>query len=254
MNDETFRGRLKNFKGKIVEDVPFSQVVNSEGQEETLHLDLYLPPGESLAFHPAIIWFHGGGFRPGHDKRQIYIPRFASALAALGYAGIAPDYRVRADPTSEMRATVQDAVKDGRAAWNWVREHGPEHHIDPGRIALAGGSAGGMLVLNLVHDPSAPFDAKKDGVFALLDLWGTPGGEARLFERVNTRSPATLIVHGTADALVPYAWSEHFSLELSEAGVENRLLTLADAPHTPLMHMDQIVAEAAQFFAIHQNP
>ena len=253
MNIDRFRSSSQNFKGKIVEDIPFTRAVNSAGQAETLSLDLYRPPGLSQALYPAILWFHGGGFRPGNDKRQIYIPYLASAFAELGYVGIAPDYRVRADPTPDMAAAVRDAAADGRAAWDWVREHGPEYNIDPGRIVLAGGSAGGMLVLNLVHDSAAPVDREKDGVHAILDLWGTPGGMGRLFERVNPRSPATLIIHGTADALVPYQWSEKFSNELSEAGVENRLLTLADAPHTPLMHADQIVAEAAQFLEKHLN-
>ena len=248
MNDNTFRDRLMNFEGKMVADIPFCNVINSADQQETLHLDIYLPPGDSQALIPAVLWFHGGAFRPGNDKRQVYIPRFASAFASLGYVGIAPDYRVRADPTTDIKSIVRDAVADGRAAWEWVRKHAHEYQIDPNRIALAGGSAGGMLVLNLVHDPSAPLDARKDGLFAVLDLWGTPGDKSRLFEQVNPRSPATLIVHGTADALVPYEGSVNFSKELSAAGVENKLLTLPDAPHTPLMHMDRIVTETAQFF------
>ena len=252
MNNEIFHSRIQNFKGKMVEDIPFTQVTNNAGQVETLRLDLYLPPGTTQTLQPAVLWFHGGGFRPGNDKRQIYIPHFASTFAELGYAGIAPDYRVRADPTTDLAAAVQDAVADGRAAWDWVRAHGPEYHIDPNRLVLAGGSAGGMLVINLVHDPTAPVDREKDGVHAVLDLWGTPGGKGRLFEDVNPRSPATLIVHGTADALVPYEWSESFSNELGKSGVENRLLTLVDAPHTPLrLHMEQIVAEAAQFLEKH---
>ena len=249
MNQENFRDRPTNFEIEVVENITFTQAVNHEGREEDLRLDIYLPPVRPHVVHPAVLWFHGGGFRPGNDKRQVYIPRFANAFAALGYAGIAPDYRVRADPTPDMAGAVRDAVADGRAAWAWVREHGSEYHIDPRRIVMAGGSAGGMLVLNLVHDPAAPVDAKKDGLFAILDLWGTPGGTGRLFTRVNPHSPATLIVHGTADALVPYEWSKKFSGELGEAGVENKLLTLVDAPHTPLMHADQIVAEAADFFA-----
>lgn len=232
----------------MVEDLPFAQVRNHQGLTETLHLDLYLPGQNPLAIHPAILWFHGGGFRPGNDKRQVYIPRFARAFAALGYAGVAPDYRVRSD-TSDLAATVRDAVADGRAALRWVRENGAEYGLDPRRLVLAGGSAGGMLVLNLVHDAAEPIDAQADGVVDVFDLWGTPSPAARLFDRVNPRSPHTLIIHGTADALVPYPLSVDFSRELSAAGVENQLLTLPDAPHTPLMHMDEMV----KFLADHMS-
>lgn len=55
------------------------------------------------------------------------------------------------------------------------------------------------------------------------------------------------LVHGTADMDVPYEWSRTLSEELTQAGVENALLFLPDAPHCPLAHMDQIIDRAAQF-------
>jgi fermentation-respiration switch protein FrsA (DUF1100 family) len=108
-----------------------------------------------------------------------------------------------------------------------------------------------MLVLHLCHDPGQPVNGKEDGLFAILDMWGTPGDHIRLFERVNPHSPPTLLVHGTADTLVPYQWSHDFARELEQAGVDRVLLSLPDAPHTPLMHMEQIVDTAARFLCTH---
>jgi len=231
----------------VVEDIPFGQSPNADGEIETLRLDLYLPVKDATLPRPAILWFHGGGFRPGNDKRQVYIPWFAKAFAARGYVGIAPDYRLRADPVPDLAGAVGDAVSDARMALEWVRANAQAYQIDRERIALAGGSAGGMVVLNLCHDPNLPANRERDGLFAVLDMWGTPGGAARLFDRVNPDSPPTLLVHGTADELVPYQWSHDLAQELGQAGVDHVLLSLPDAPHTPLMHMEQIIEEAARF-------
>lgn len=229
-----------------IDDLPFATVTNETGAEEILHLDVYAPTAVSETLRPAIIWFHGGGFRPGNDKRQRYIPWFARVFAERGYVGIAPDYRLREDPQADFAGTVGDAVADGRAALTWVKANATTYQIDSRRIILAGGSAGGMLVFHLVHDPVQPLGAA-DGIQAVLSMWGPAGASRRLFEQVSTMSPPTLLVHGTADELVPYTWSQDLAAELSEAGVSNQLLTLPGAPHTPLMHMDQIIDVTAAF-------
>jgi acetyl esterase/lipase len=250
MKEEAPRHLAPAFEVQVVEDVGFGQATNVDGQVETLKLDLYLPADDPLPSRPTILWFHGGGFRPGNDKQQIYIPWFAKAFAARGYVCVAPDYRVRADPGPDLGGTVRDAVADARTAYEWVRARSREYGIDSGRMALAGGSAGATVVLNLCHDPDLPLGVR-DGLVALLDMWGTPGGPMRLFDRVSPESPPTLLVHGTADALVPYALSQDFAIELEQAGVDHLLLTLPDAPHTPLMHMEQIIEATAQFVCDH---
>jgi dipeptidyl aminopeptidase/acylaminoacyl peptidase len=69
----------------------------------------------------------------------------------------------------------------------------------------------------------------------------------RLFTSVNSNCPPTLLVHGTADALVPYGLSQSFARELQEAGVFTRLLTLQDAPHTAIGHSDVIIEQIEKF-------
>ena len=231
----------------IEADIVFARSPRPDGELETLRLDLYLPEDDAQALRPVIFWFHGGGFRPGNDKQQRYIVRLATEFAARGYVGIAPDYRVRADPGPDWSAAVRDAVADARLALAWMHANAATYHIDPGRVALAGGSAGGMLVHNLCHDPAAPLDASREGIRAAISLWGPPLPEARLFASVNPSCPPTLFIHGTADALVPYHLSPELLAELNAAGVEGALLTFEGAPHTPVMHMDEIIAAIADF-------
>jgi predicted esterase len=102
-----------------------------------------------------------------------------------------------------------------------------------------------MTVLNLVHASGLSLD----GIVAVVDLWGTPPVKKgfRLFDEVNPAAPPTLIVHGTADQLVPYDLSPAFKAQLETAGRKVELLTLEGAPHTPLMHFDLIAETVCGF-------
>lgn len=254
MTDAQSRYLAPVFDVQVIDNIVFGEAQNENKRTETLHLDVYLPENDPIPLRPAILWFHGGGFRPGNDKKQIYIPLFANAFASRGYVGIAPDYRLRADPMADLSGSIHDAVDDAQMALAWVRANCAAYRIDPTRIALAGGSAGGIVIVNLVHDTAQPVDAKRDGLFAILDMWGTPGEKFRLFDEANPNSPPTFIVHGTADAMVPYRWSQDFTNELQQAGVEPTLLTLPDAPHTPIRnHLDEIIGATADFLHKHLN-
>jgi len=243
----------RGFAVQVESDIGFAQSPRPDGELETLRLDLYLPEDGLAAPRPVILWLHGGGFRPGNDKAQGYIVKLAMEFASRGYVGIAADYRVRLDPAADWPGAVRDAVADARLALDWVRANSAAYRMDARRIALAGGSAGGMLVHNLCHNPEAPVDAGRDGIFAAVSLWGTPRLEARLFVSVNPRCPPTLFIHGTADALVPYHFSPDLLAELRTAGVEADLLTFDGAPHTPVMHMDDIIAAIAGFLDDHSD-
>lgn len=222
-------------------DIEFARVTRCTGEPETLRLDLYQPPEGFLGPRPTILWFHGGGFQQGNDKRQRYVPWLAREFAARGYVGIAPDYRVRAAPLNDWQGAVSDAVLDGRAALDWTIAHCAAYGIDTQRIVLAGGSAGAMLALNLASRLPSHL------VRAVLNLWGTPLPKARLFGPVGSEFPPTFLVHGTADRLVPYDLSINFVNELARAGVRHEFLTLPDAPHTPLDHMDKIIRAIDKF-------
>jgi acetyl esterase/lipase len=98
-----------------------------------LKLDAWLPAGDKL---PAVILVHGGGWKSGY--RSEFAP-MAVRLAQQGFAALAISYRLSGE------ARYPAAVQDVQDAVRWVRAHAEELHIDPQRIALAGGSAGGQL-------------------------------------------------------------------------------------------------------------
>lgn len=104
---------------------------------ERCRLDLEYPVGkEGFA---TLVWFHGGGLEGGEK----HIP---AQLAGRGYAVAAVNYRL--SPRAQNPAYTEDAAE----AVAWVFEHIAQYGGDPGRIYLAGHSAGGYLTLMLALD------------------------------------------------------------------------------------------------------
>lgn len=115
-----------------------------------LVLDLYLPAHPEAGAAPAIVLVHGGGWRAG--VRANFAP-MAIRMAERGYAAATISYRL--SPEALYPAAVQDA----RAAVRWMRTHAAEYGIDPARIAIGGGSAGGQIAaLAGVSEGVARFD------------------------------------------------------------------------------------------------
>ena len=98
-----------------------------------LKLDVYRPAGDKL---PVVVFVHGGGWKSGF--RAEFVP-MALRLTQHGYAAVTVSYRLSGE------ARYPAAVQDVQQAVRWVRVHAAEFGLDPNRIALAGGSAGGQL-------------------------------------------------------------------------------------------------------------
>lgn len=139
--------------------------------QRCLKLDLYLPlAARADGGMPVVVLVHGGGWRAGF--RSEFAP-MAVRLAQQGYAAVAIDYRLSGE------APYPAAIHDVRAAVRWVRSHAGEYHLNPQRIALAGGSAGGQIA-SLAgvtghlqrFDPGAADSAVSSAVQAVVNIDG----------------------------------------------------------------------------------
>jgi len=134
---------------------------------EELRADLYLPardpsePGGSA--RPGIVLLHGGAFTKGSRTSYAAWGRF---LAASGIVAMSADYRIaRAD-----RTTCPEAIADAKAAVRWLRGHAGTLGVDPARIGVLGGSAGGYLAAMVALTAGdVAFDGPSGGEFDQVD-------------------------------------------------------------------------------------
>ncbi len=100
--------------------------------------DVYRPDDDRV--RPVLVWIHGGALIVGSRTQ---IPQDLLKLCrAEGYTLVSIDYRLA--PEVKVPAIIDDL----HDAFRWLREKGPRQlHIDPDRLVVSGGSAGGYLTL-----------------------------------------------------------------------------------------------------------
>ncbi|MCC8137994.1 MAG: alpha/beta hydrolase [Clostridiales bacterium] len=99
-------------------------------------LDLYYPE-EGEGPYAVLLHIHGGGFGLG-DKRDDHMDTYLKFLKR-GIAVGSIEYRLSGE------AIFPAAVLDCREAVRFLRRNAAEYELDPNRIAVIGGSAGGNL-------------------------------------------------------------------------------------------------------------
>lgn len=225
---------------------------------------------------PAILLVHGGGWREGRREEQRGI---ASRFVAAGYIAIPVSYRLTGE--APFPACIDDVV----AAARWVRAHAQDYGIDPDRIGALGHSAGAHLVLMLAFaEPAGKFapgflagvSGRVNAVVATaaptdFSRWGEDHGRAAgtmfftdqppverdanvrrcspLFH-AGTSAPPTLLIHGSADRVVPPAQTERLlaALRAAQAPLAERVL-LDGRPHDFILsHETLLVPMEIAFF------
>lgn len=231
----------------IEKDIPFGESINFKGEKEMLKLDIYKPSQISQTSTPAIIWFHGGGFKYGNDKTQSYILEMSKRFAKRGYVCFSMNYRVRENTEDDINGAISDAVEDGLKGLNWVRQNSEKLGVDKTKIIIGGGSAGGILASNICYNATNKNEnIDLSGVVALVNLWGSPDKKWGTV-KVTKNAPPTIIVHGSEDSVVPFANSVKIVKQLNELGIKNELVTIKEAGHTPASHMNDFEVKIADF-------
>ncbi len=185
-----------------------------------LFMDVYEPAdGSSRTFEgiekPTIIFMFGGGFIEGTRDDDGYHKWFKQ-LTDNGYRLISIDYRLGLKGSTKVgvaQVNVLDkaihmAVEDLFSATNYIMENADVLGVDPSNIVISGSSAGAISVMQAEYEISRgtqwasvlPSDFNYAGVMSFAGAILSREGKVD-FKR--TPCP-TLMMHGTADDLVPY--------------------------------------------------
>ncbi len=222
--------------------------------------EITVAPGLPLDFYPAatgrapaacVIVIHAGGWDSG-DRKQF--PQFNHWLAGKGYAVAAISYRLA--PKFQWPAQRADVL----AAIAALKARASELGIDPTRFVLLGRSAGGQIAEAVGYTVDEPAIRGVIGLYAPSDLifgyvnthendmlkspalmrqflGGTPDSARANYEsasaifHVTRRSPPTLLLHGTIDAVAWYRHSVRLEAKLAEHGVPHAFVQLPWATH-----------------------
>lgn len=226
----------------------------SYGSDTAQRMDIYLPAGRTTNATKAIIMVHGGAWISG-DKADMnqFIPVIKSRLSE--YAIFNLNYRLGVVPSTNIFPTQEADVK---AAVAFITGKAGEYKFNVDKTVILGASAGAHLALLQAYKNSTPkFKAVVDlfgptdmgGLYTFyasspinqlglgLLMGGTPTSNAGLYQSsspvnfVSSSSQPTIILHGTADPVVPYVQSTALKTKLDAAGVSARMVTYAGAGH-----------------------
>lgn len=183
------------------------------GSDPTKKLDLYMPKGAAQNPLPVIIFLYGGRWTDGRRGQYAFA---ADALAQEGFIVAVPDYRKY--PQVKFPAFAEDSAE----AVAWVHDNIASLGGDPGRIFLAGHSAGAHIGALVAADPkyleahhksrsiitafaglAGPYDFTPESE-DLKDMFGPPERYSQMQATtfIDGRQPPMLLLHGQKDDTV----------------------------------------------------
>lgn len=252
---------------------PSRRVIYKTTPQKPLELHVYEPEGFAKTDkRAAFVTIHGGGWRGGVPRRMY---PFADYFAKLGMVGISVEYRLAAQKPVQGGLTPFDCVQDVKSAIRYLKTHAAEMGIDPEKIVVSGGSAGGHLAVatalfEAVNDPQddlkvSTMPAAMVLLFPVIDTSAEIGyGNALLGERwkeidpnshVRSGLPPTITFHGTGDTVTPFAGAEKFHQAMKAAGNESELVVNQGGVHGYLMFdrkvLDETLEKSAAFLRRH---
>jgi dienelactone hydrolase len=243
-----------------------------------LTFDIYRPERPNGA---AVISILSGGWRSSWDTLKQFrelpsgsfqlltaaeIDQAEGILPSHSYQGLMEKgYTVFAvRHSSSPNFNMPEIVGDVRRAVRFIRAHAPDWGIDPERIGVWGGSAGGHLSLLLATTseignpkPADDYDRgpaklaavvayapptdlpaitefwkqSKQSFPAVVDLNPADQKEYSPIQHVSRDDPPALIVHGDQDKTVPYTQGKSMYDALIKEGAASKLLTVKGAGH-----------------------
>ncbi len=158
-NDAVIAGRDITWEDRVIPGPPGAP---------DIEVTIFRPAGSETSTLAGFVNIHGGGMIVGH--RSWETARVVDIVAEHGVVAVNVEYRLA--PEDPYPAGVEDCY----AAFVWTHTHATELGIDPARIVVGGGSAGGGLtaaVALLARDRRGPVMAGQLLLCPMIDNTNT---------------------------------------------------------------------------------
>jgi acetyl esterase/lipase len=227
-------------------------------------VDIYMPPKKGGP-KPLIMYIHGGGWVAGHTRHSGALSNFPAVLAKLaseGFVVASLEYRLSGE------AAFPAQLQDARAAIRFLKANAGQYGIDPARVGVWGGSAGGHLTALTALScgdtslDAAPAAAGSEcvqsavtwyGVFDFKSMLARGGGNvaenallrctpANCSDQavravspssyVDAKDPPFLLIHGETDAVVPVSQSRNVEAKMKVAGMTVESIYIPGVDHS----------------------
>jgi acetyl esterase/lipase len=193
---------------------PGKDYVYKQSSGAPQHLEVYFPPDWKPAGPkvPGVLLFHGGGWSGG-DLSQ-FRP-FCAYLASRGVVAVTANYRMLPKGEGKKQAAGENerkrvCVTDAKSAIRWVKQHADELGVDPQRLIVGGGSAGGHISVLATANPGLddPADPKAFDTKVAAYLLFNPAFTAQdssdpqvdVLKHLTAELPPAILFFGTKDS------------------------------------------------------
>lgn len=232
-NPNGTRYRDKVFNEFNFRKEPFLQNLPTwNNQKASLEIEVYEPKGDDAKRRPCIVFYFGGAWA---TKMRQGFDIFTSELAMRGYVAINGDYRVGfhqanlvalciGNPDVHMREAMFRGVQDTKALVRHLRANADKYGIDPNKIYVAGGSAGGANAIGALYleDSDMPENIRKkigsiESIGNHQNVSSLPNGVISLAgplfaepSALKKRNVPVYLLQGQCDELIPWGHSKAF--------------------------------------------
>lgn len=227
-----------------------------------LHCDWMIPEHEAHERLPVIVWFHGGGWQAEDLDRRYRPEGLLARLSQQGFALVSADYRLL------QQAPYPAPIQDAHCVIRYVRACAEQYGLDAEHIGVMGESAGAATAQLLgvgayipEHQSGGGYEGYSSQVQAVCSWYGFSNhikqmelsgatvnrligatydldgpGAQRLYAEspiayADKKLPPFLLLHGSADPLVPVWQSEDFYRELTSYGNQAQLYVAPGQVH-----------------------
>ena len=223
------------------------------GTETNQNFDIYLPANRTDTATKLVVLIHGGAWSAG-DKSDFtsQIPIIQAGLQNFAFINI--NYRLAAATGTNLWPTQQSDVN---AAFDYIISKANYYHYNANKIVVLGTSAGAHLAMQKAYrfnndnrikavinyygptDMTELYNFQTGFQQQLFELFmgGTPTTNSTAYANasplnfVTSNSPATIIFHGTADAVVPISQSRKLDSALLNNNVVHQYIKYVGEPH-----------------------